>query len=58
MICTDCRRDRHDRCPGGTWCDCQHRRKTYPPRSYGPDVTQQAESMPTSKTTPPPAHED
>lgn len=25
MICTDCRNQVHDRCPGGTWCFCQHR---------------------------------
>lgn len=32
MICTACsytdlnsRRVRHDLCPGGNWCDCQHK---------------------------------
>lgn len=25
MICTACRNKKHDKCPGGTWCDCQHR---------------------------------
>jgi hypothetical protein len=26
MICKSCRKDRHASCPGGTWCDCQHRK--------------------------------
>lgn len=25
MICKPCKGQHHDRCPGGTWCDCQHR---------------------------------
>ena len=25
MICRSCRAQRHEKCPGGTWCDCQHR---------------------------------
>ena len=25
MICPDCRKSNHDSCPGGTWCDCQHK---------------------------------
>ena len=25
MICEACRERRHGDCPGGTWCDCQHR---------------------------------
>lgn len=25
MICDPCRQRHHDDCPGGTWCDCQHR---------------------------------
>ncbi|MFZ0791537.1 MAG: hypothetical protein WAM94_18140 [Chromatiaceae bacterium] len=25
MICAACRDDQHDQCPGGGWCDCQHR---------------------------------
>ncbi|MFC4590400.1 hypothetical protein [Sphaerisporangium corydalis] len=25
MICAECKDDRHDECPGGSWCDCQHR---------------------------------
>ena len=24
MICVPCRNRRHEDCPGGTWCDCQH----------------------------------
>jgi hypothetical protein len=24
MICVACRVKRHEDCPGGTWCDCQH----------------------------------
>jgi hypothetical protein len=24
MVCLSCREQRHDECPGGTWCDCQH----------------------------------
>jgi len=25
MICSSCRQQHHEECPGGTWCDCQHR---------------------------------
>ena len=25
VICDACRESEHDRCPGGSWCDCQHR---------------------------------
>lgn len=24
VVCADCRRQDHDACKGGTWCDCQH----------------------------------
>lgn len=24
MICVDCRRQVHNQCRGGTWCDCAH----------------------------------
>jgi len=24
MVCVSCRRQHHEDCPGGTWCDCQH----------------------------------
>lgn len=24
MICEACRDRRHEKCRGGTWCDCQH----------------------------------
>lgn len=24
MICEPCKVQRHGRCTGGTWCDCQH----------------------------------
>jgi hypothetical protein len=26
MICLSCRQQHHEDCPGGTWCDCQHRK--------------------------------
>jgi hypothetical protein len=25
VICQPCKERLHDRCRGGTWCDCQHR---------------------------------
>lgn len=25
MVCPDCKEQRHKKCPGETWCDCQHR---------------------------------
>jgi len=25
VICRHCRNRHHDRCHGGSWCDCQHR---------------------------------
>ena len=25
VICDACRESEHERCPGGSWCDCQHR---------------------------------
>lgn len=25
MICPSCKAGQHADCPGGTWCDCQHR---------------------------------
>lgn len=25
FICDACRTNDHDNCPGGTWCDCQHK---------------------------------
>lgn len=25
MICRHCKHQHHERCWGGTWCDCQHR---------------------------------
>jgi hypothetical protein len=25
MVCEPCRKERHPECPGGTWCDCQHK---------------------------------
>lgn len=24
MICKHCRNKEPEKCPGGTWCDCQH----------------------------------
>ena len=26
LICDPCREQEHQRCPGSTWCYCQHRR--------------------------------
>ena len=26
FICLDCKGVRHEKCRGGTWCDCQHRK--------------------------------
>jgi len=31
MICVPCRRRKHEDCPGGTWCDCQHEQPQPPP---------------------------
>lgn len=28
LICQDCKDGLHEHCPGGTWCECQHRVKT------------------------------
>jgi hypothetical protein len=25
MICDPCKNTNHSGCPGGSWCDCQHR---------------------------------
>jgi len=25
MICKDCKAQKHELCPSGTWCDCAHR---------------------------------
>lgn len=27
MICKDCKDQKHEKCKGGTWCDCGHRPK-------------------------------
>jgi hypothetical protein len=24
VICEECKERRHENCPGGSWCDCQH----------------------------------
>ncbi|HTP14646.1 MAG TPA: hypothetical protein VMK13_02290 [Streptosporangiaceae bacterium] len=24
VICLSCRQQEHQKCPGGSWCDCQH----------------------------------
>ncbi|HEX5290576.1 MAG TPA: hypothetical protein VFX25_17070, partial [Streptosporangiaceae bacterium] len=24
VVCLACRKHRHEDCPGGSWCDCQH----------------------------------
>jgi hypothetical protein len=36
MICVCCRQRRHEDCPGGTWCDCQH----LPPADAGQTATE------------------
>jgi hypothetical protein len=36
MICDACRHGRHPQCPGGTWCDCQHREPEPTPPVTGP----------------------
>ncbi|MFI6454346.1 hypothetical protein ACIBF6_22620 [Streptosporangium amethystogenes] len=25
MICQECKARRHEKCRGGSWCDCQHK---------------------------------
>ncbi len=25
FICGPCKAQEHDKCPGGSWCDCHHR---------------------------------
>jgi hypothetical protein len=30
MVCPDCRAQKHTECPGGTWCDCQHKQPAQP----------------------------
>lgn len=25
MICSDCKKQKHRKCRGDTWCDCQHK---------------------------------
>ncbi|MBP2705666.1 hypothetical protein JOL79_17775 [Microbispora sp. RL4-1S] len=37
MVCDACAEDRHDECPGGNWCDCQHRRRDGEPESEPPE---------------------
>ncbi len=29
MICQSCKNKIHEKCRGGTWCDCQHRESVY-----------------------------
>lgn len=24
FVCEECKAGAHDKCPGGTWCDCGH----------------------------------
>src|SRR5215471_7718686 len=31
MICPACRAAHHEECPGGNWCDCQHKPPRKPP---------------------------
>jgi len=33
MICVACRKQHHEECPGGTWCDCQHLPPADPPET-------------------------
>jgi hypothetical protein len=40
MVCPKCKEQKHELCPGGTWCDCQHKvpavakvRKSVPKKS-------------------------
>jgi len=30
MVCPDCKAQQHGKCPGGTWCDCQHQHPAPP----------------------------
>ena len=36
MVCPAYRTQHHERCPGGTWCDCQHKP---PPAAPQPRLT-------------------
>jgi hypothetical protein len=36
MICLACRDSRHEDCPGGSWCDCQHKQAEPTPPVTGP----------------------
>ena len=31
MVCSACRAAHHEECPGGNWCDCQHKPPRKPP---------------------------
>ncbi|MFB9881510.1 hypothetical protein ACFFMN_26600 [Planobispora siamensis] len=33
MICDKCKDSRHEECPGGSWCDCQHQPADVPRES-------------------------
>jgi hypothetical protein len=33
MICEACRERRHEKCRGGSWCDCQHHPSEAAPES-------------------------
>ncbi|WP_344971928.1 hypothetical protein [Streptosporangium fragile] len=32
MICDHCKQRRHEKCRGGSWCDCQHQPPAPKPR--------------------------
>ncbi|WP_255530053.1 hypothetical protein [Planomonospora sp. ID67723] len=32
MICRECKDRRHEKCRGGSWCDCQHQIAAEEPR--------------------------
>ena len=37
VVCLACRKQLHEDCPGGTWCDCQHQppdRPAEPPQGW------------------------
>jgi hypothetical protein len=45
MICQACRNKKHDRCPGDTWCDCQHRPLPLPSIEDTQDMLSEVEKL-------------
>lgn len=45
MICKKCRKAKHEKCKGGTWCDCQHRAKPFDPDVFWSAMQQIADNM-------------